>query len=169
MAFGWYVAAIQRGKETALRESLARHGVEVYSPDITVVKRGRKLHEPLFPAYVFCQMDPQSELWPQLRWSKGIKYFLGADRQPTPVDDALVAEIRNRVAHWNGEGWLSAFQPGQLLRIGDGPLSGLDAIFSRYLPGRQRCEILVSLVGRTLTLQVSVMALEPKGATSLLA
>ncbi len=169
MSLAWYVAAIQRGKESALREGLAPHGVEIYSPDIIVVKRGRKLREPLFPSYVFCLLDPQSEQWPQLRWAKGVKYFLGPDRQPTPVADALVSEIRAKVAHWNQEGWTSVFQPGQQLHIAAGPLSGLDAIFSRYLPGRQRCLVLVSLVGRMHTLQVPAIALETPRPTGFLA
>ncbi|MBI4202401.1 MAG: hypothetical protein HY532_04705 [Chloroflexi bacterium] len=166
MTLGWYVAAIQRGKESTLKEGLALFGIHLYSPDIIVVKRGRKLREPLFPSYVFCHLDPESEQWPQVRWARGMRYFLGPDKQPTRVADSLVEEIRLRVEDWNQEGWTSVFRPGQELRIASGPLTGLDAIFTRYLPGRQRCEVLVSLVGRIHAVQIPTIALEsqrPKG------
>ncbi|MFH1141977.1 MAG: transcription termination/antitermination NusG family protein, partial [Chloroflexota bacterium] len=67
MSSAWYVAAIQRGKETALKVGLGIYGVEVYNPEITVVKRGRKLWDPLFPSYLFCHIDAGSELWPRVR------------------------------------------------------------------------------------------------------
>ncbi|MBI4338627.1 MAG: hypothetical protein HY680_01595 [Chloroflexi bacterium] len=168
MAISWYVAAIQRGKESALKVGLALHGVEVYSPDIIVVKRGRKLREPLFPSYLFCLLDPNSDKWPRIRWAKGLRYFLGAGSQPLPVSHVLVDEIRARVEGWNHGGWEAAFLPGQRVRIGSGALAGLDAVFTRYLPGRQRCEVLVSLVGRNHAIQLPSMVLESSPPTSLL-
>ncbi len=164
MAFGWYVAAIQRGKESALQVGLSLHGVELYNPAITVVKRGRKSKEPLFPTYAFCFIDPDSEQWPRIRWARGLRYFLGVDRRPTPVPASLIDDIRLRVDTWNQGGWTSAFDKGDRVRVGNGSLSGLEAIFTRYLPGRQRCEVLVSLVGRMHTVHLpitSVEALQP--------
>ena len=162
MAVGWYVAAIQRGKESALQDGLAQHGVEVYNPEIIAVKRGKKLREPLFPSYIFCLLDPQAEVWPQIRWAQGLRYFLGPDKQPTSVANSLIEEIRARVERWNHDGWESAFAPGQQVHIGAGALSGVDAVFSRYLPGRQRCEVLVALVGRTHALQITTVSLEAR-------
>ncbi|MFC1935433.1 transcription termination/antitermination protein NusG [Chloroflexota bacterium] len=160
MALGWYVASVQRRKEAALQVGLALYGVEVYNPQIIVVKRGRKRLEPLFPTYLFCHVDPESEQWPRIRWARGLRYFLGVARKPTPVPASLVEEIRTRVEGWNGGGWESVCAPGDRVRIGDGALSGLEAIFTRYLPGRQRCELLVSLVGRMHTVQLPTTAIE---------
>lgn len=168
MSLAWYVAAIQRGKESSLKESLAPLGVDVYNPEIVAVKRGRKLREPLFPCYVFCLLDPESDRWPQVHWASGLRYFLGPDGHPSPVEDALVDEVRSRVEQWNDEGWTSAFHPGQEVRISSGALGGLDAIFTRYLPGRQRCEVLVSLVGRMHALQVPILSLESHRPSSFL-
>lgn len=160
MGLGWYVAAIQRGKESALQTGLSLHSVEVFNPEITVVKRGRKHREPLFPTYIFCFIDPESEQWPRIRWARGLRYFLGADRKPTPVPASLVDDIRRRVDIWNGGGWASAFEAGDKVRIGNGALSSLEAIFTRYLPGRQRCEVLVSLVGRMHTVHLPITSVE---------
>ena len=169
MTTNWHVAAVKRGKEPGLRTGLAQYGVEVYSPEIVVVKRGRKLREPLFPSYVFCHLDPGSELWPQIRWAQGIRYFLGYERQPTPVDPHLVEDIKARVERWNQGGWESALRSGQNVRITSGSLSGLEAVFCRYLSGRQRCEVLVSLIGRPHTVQIPATCVEITKPASLLA
>ena len=40
--------------------------------------------------------------------------------------------------------------------ISNGPLTGLDAIFERYVPGTQRCEVLISLVSRPCLVRVDI-------------
>jgi len=160
MALSWYVGKVQRGKESALQTSLGVLGIEVFNPEIIVVKRGRTHWEPLFPAYLFCRVDPESDLWPQIRWARGLCYFLGADRKPTPLAASLVEEVRARVGLWNEGGWEVAFGPGDRVRIGDGALCGLEAVFTKYLPGRQRCEVLVSLVGRMHALLLPITSVE---------
>ncbi|MDO8749597.1 MAG: transcription termination/antitermination NusG family protein [Dehalococcoidia bacterium] len=164
MALDWYVGKTQRRKESAFQIALGGHGIEVFNPEIIVVKRGRKQWEPLFPTYLFCRVDPESDLWPQIRWARGLSYFLGSEGTPAPVASPLVEEIRERVELWNRGGWESAYEPGDWVRVGDGALTGLDAVFSRYLPCRQRCEVLVSLLGRMHTVQLpttSIEALKP--------
>jgi transcriptional antiterminator NusG len=160
MSVNWYVATVQRGKEAAIQVGLRLHGVEVFNPEIVAVRRGRTQWEPLFPNYLFCSLDLESGLWPRIRWARGLRYFLGAEHTPTPVPDSLMEEIKARVERWNDGGWESAFKSGDRVRIGDGALSSLEAIFTRYLPGRQRCEVLVSLVGRLHTVQMHTTAVE---------
>ncbi len=163
MAVGWYVSKIQRGKETSLQSGLHQYGIEVYNPSILVVKGGRKRWEPLFPTYLFCLIDPESDLWPRIHWARGLRYFLGAEGRPTPVPSALVEEIMARVGRWNGGGWESVFEPGARVRIGDGTLTGLEAIFKCYMPGHQRCEVLISLMGRNHRVQLPITSVEALG------
>jgi transcription antitermination factor NusG len=168
MALDWYVGKTQRGKEWAFRMALGGHGIEVFNPEITVARRGRKQFEPLFPTYIFCRVDPKSYLWPQIRWARGLSYFLGTEGTPAPVDHLLVEEIRTKVEQWNRGGWESAYERGDMVRVGDGALSGLEAIFARYLPCRQRCEVLVSLLGRMHTVQIPVISIEAPSPVALL-
>ena len=46
MALDWYVGKTQRGKESAFQIALTGHDIDVLSPAIIVVKRGRKQREP---------------------------------------------------------------------------------------------------------------------------
>lgn len=135
-------------------------GVEVYVPEITVVRRGHKGMEPLFPSYVFVRTDPQSGEWPRVRWARDIQYFLPAQMQPLSLSETLVEGIRSQVEHWNEGGWVDALKPGDRVVIGAGALRTLDAIFQRYVSGRERCEVLVSLMGRQQRVEVELTGIE---------
>ena len=144
----WYVAKIKPHTESTVELSLSIYGVESYAPKIVVLKGGRQAMEPLFPGYAFVCVDTESDLWRRVRWAQGVSYFLPSQRYPVPIGDAFVSDLRAKVGHWNGDGWTTAFGKGDPVRIEKGPLCGLDAIFQRNVPGKQRCEVLISLVGK---------------------
>ncbi len=152
MSARWFVAKVRRGAESALQEQMMPLGVEVYSPEIIVNKAGRRRLEPLFPTYLFCRVDATGELWVRVRHARGLKYVLGSEQRPAPVDDGIIATIEERVRAWNAGGWREAFTPGERVMVTAGPLKGLEAIFVRYLPAKERCKILIS----TLALQHEV-------------
>jgi transcriptional antiterminator RfaH len=157
---GWYVAKSQPQKEAWLKSSLTAKGVEVFYPYITAKKRGKYVNEPLFPTYLLCRLDPSKPDWPAIRWAQGLSYFLSADGQPSPVPDDLVEHIRKRVETWNSGGYSARrLEPGKQVTIAHGPFAGLDAIFQRYVPSRNRCQVLLQLVGRTATVELDEMDL----------
>ena len=155
----WYVAKIKQHNESRVETFLRQYGVEVYAPQFVVFKRGKQYTEPLFPGYVLVRSDPNSGVWPIVRWARGLRYFIPASSRPTAISDSIVEEIRDRVERWNGGCWAEAFRPGDRVLVEDGPLKTLDAIFQRYLPGERRCEILISLIGHLQTVQVNVAGL----------
>lgn len=144
MARCWCVAKVHRGREEALCDQVAPAGVEVYNPQFLVARNGRRRMEPLFPTYLFLNGDPEDESWMTVRRARGLKYLLGSDAHPSPVDDGIVETIRQRVAQWNGGGWRDVFRPGDRVLINAGPLKGLEAIFVKYVPARERCRVLIA-------------------------
>lgn len=156
MMRAWYVAKAKPRNEHKIHTYLGQHGIAVYAPEIVVMRRGRRLTEALFPGYVFVQTDPLSGEWPLVRWAHGLSYILPDHRQPLPVSDASIDEIRSRVEWWNAGGWIAAFQPGDRVLIASGSLRTLEGIFQRYIPGKQRCEVLLSLMGRPQRVQVEI-------------
>ncbi|MSQ41365.1 MAG: hypothetical protein EXR55_06925 [Dehalococcoidia bacterium] len=156
----WYVAKVKPRNEHHVQTYLERFGVEVYAPEMLVLRSGRKRNEPLFPSYLFVKVDPSSGMWPLVHWARGMSYFLGDQRDPTPCSDVLLDTIRARVGQWNGGGWEEAFRSGDRVVIRSGPFKELDAIFQRYVPGRERCHVLVSLMDRSIPVILGVAAIE---------
>jgi transcriptional antiterminator RfaH len=145
----WYVAKSKPQKEAWLTTSLSSLGVEVFYPRIVSHRRGKRTLEPLFPTYIFCKFDVNTPEWPAIRWSPGLSYFLGADGHPASIPDNLVDYIKERVKWWNNEGCSpQRLKPGQHVVVSHGPFSGLEGIFQRHVSSRQRCRVLLQVVGR---------------------
>ena len=163
MAVGWYVAKIHRGKEAALQQQLEPVDIHVYHPRIIVQRSGRRRLEYLFPSYVFLQGDPKAESWVTAQRARGLKYLLGSDREPTPVDGHIVDTIVDRVKHWNAGGWREIFQPGQPVVIDAGPMKGVEAVFLQYHPARERCRILLSSLALQHEAEIDVSMISTAG------
>ncbi|MBI3744698.1 MAG: hypothetical protein HY261_10515 [Chloroflexi bacterium] len=161
----WYVAKVHRGRESQLRQQLQPEGIEVYHPQIVVHKDGRRRTEALFPSYLFCKGDPSSDAWVHLRRAHGLKYLLGGDNAPTPVEDAIVETIQKRVESWNAGGWRDIFKPGDRVLLNAGPFKGIEAVFVRYLPARERCKILIATLARQHEMEVPVAMMAAPGGT----
>lgn len=160
MAAEWYVAKVKAQTDHLVEEWLAQRGVPTLAPRIWVARRSRKGYEPLFPGYVFCWVDPWSEARPLMRWGRGIQYLLPQGHEPLPVSDGLIDAIRQRVSRWNQGGWRQAFLPGNQVVLRRGPFRGLNALFRSYLPPRERCRVLISLLGRPHEIEIETEDLE---------
>ena len=72
----WYVIYTKRGQEDRALVNLKRQGVTSYLPMIRVQKlqRGESLpvQEPLFPRYLFIQLEPESRGWSALQFTRGV-------------------------------------------------------------------------------------------------
>jgi transcription antitermination factor NusG len=151
MPLDWYVARVKRNRSALVEEHMRRWGCEVYNPRIAVVKRGLTAWEELFPGYLFCRVSTDDPgCWSQVMWTPGVTYFLPARHRPSPIGEDAVEEVRSRVRVWNQGGCGQAFRKGDRLRVKSGPLRSLDALFERYLPSKDRCEVFLNWLGRRL-------------------
>ena len=151
MPHDWYVARVKRNRSALVEKHMRRWGCEVYNPRIAVVKRGATAWEELFPGYLFCRVSSDDpERWSRAMWTPGVTYFLPARERPSPIGEDAVEEVRSRVQVWNQGGYGQAFRGGDRLHVKSGPLRGLDALFKRYLPSGDRCEVFLNWLGRRL-------------------
>ncbi|MFN3974829.1 MAG: transcription termination/antitermination protein NusG [Dehalococcoidia bacterium] len=161
MALRWYVLKTKPRAEHIAQEVLARWGVECYAPRIRRPYGPQGNTEYLFPGYLFVRLDSVSRLWPMVRWAPGVAYFVGSEKEAAPLNDALIEHIRRRTEEWNSEGYRRAMQPGNAVKITEGPFAGLDAVFQRYLPARQRCEVLLHFLNQWVKAEIPETALQP--------
>ena len=159
----WYVAKTKPAKERIVETFLNnKEDVEVFLPRIRRPLVNKIGWEMLFPTYIFCRVDPQSDDWPAIRWAPGLSYFLGAGQELVPVSEEIISHLKNRVFDWNEREYTPQFTPGELLTVTDGPFYGFDAIFQRYIPARQRCQVLIEIMGRLAKAEMPVEAIRSK-------
>jgi transcriptional antiterminator RfaH len=159
----WYVAKTKPGKEGIVKFFLnERLGVEVFLPYINSPATKKPGVELLFPTYLFCNINPHTPDWPTIRYAPGLSYFLCTGSEMTPVPGEIITRLKERVSLWNEGGFSPEFTPGQRLIVTSGPFLGLEAIFQRYIPSRQRCQVLLEVMGSLAKTEVPLAALATK-------
>ena len=149
---GWYIAKAKPQKEGSLKSFLEQWGVEVFYPKVP--QPGRNVgQKPLFPTYLFCYLDPASRVWPIARWAPGMAYFLNHEGEPTRIPETVVEYLMSRVAQWDSKDGRQ-LKHGDKVLIVSGPFAGLEGIFQRYIPSRERCRILLEAVGKLGTVEL---------------
>ena len=150
----WFVVRVRANAEWKVARGLTGRGLPVFLPVFRRMSRrqGREPVElPLFPGYIFAQFNRQAAL-PVLT-CPGVVHILSIGTVPQPVDaDELFALQSISRAGYPLEP-LPAFTTGQKIRIGSGPLAGVEAIVVRD-EGRQRLIVSVSLLHRSVVAEI---------------
>ena len=143
----WYLIQTKPRQEARAQEHLERQQFECFRPLRTAPAestRSRRLHEEeLFPGYLFIRMDEEHSWYP-IRSTRGVCRVVAFGGQPCPVQDALIEQIRQRLAVPSEA--MPRFARGEqvLVRTGD---SEVQAIFLCE-DGDERAVILLNLLQR---------------------
>lgn len=161
----WYVMHVRRGSQPQVAAYLEGKGIEAYLP---VIKRpgrarGSVTTVPLFPGYFFVRLDLQLEEWLIARSAPGVQYLLGGRGAPTPVADEILGAIRERVEAELSRGVAVPFRAGERVRLTEGSLRDVEAVFDRTLNASGRVRVLIRMVGREVPAEVPVDALKRTG------
>lgn len=135
----WYVFRTKVSQEELAMQGLTEQGFNAYLPTFEkMAKHARKevvREYPLFPSYLFCQLDLDYSRWGRALHTRGIAEILGA---PTPLRDTVVEVIRGRLT--------GGFKPGDAVRIDWGAWRGVEGVFASS--HRERVRVMLSLLGR---------------------
>ena len=129
-----------------------RQGFTVYLP--VYLKRRRHarrtdwIPSPLFPRYLFVDMDPERTQWRCIRSTIGAKELIGERHRPLPVPRGIVDAIRGR-EDAQGNVVLDPGEPfarGEMVEITDGALGNRVGLFEG-IADDERVVILLDLLG----------------------
>jgi transcriptional antiterminator RfaH len=149
----WYVVHTRAHAEASVTAHLQRQGFEAYCPQYlrrrSHARRVTVGPAPFFPRYVFVAIDVATQRWRAIRSTLGVTYLVGGEKGPTPVTDAVVAELR---ASEDAGGFIPLKTVPHLLR-GD-RVRLCEGIFSTYaglydgMTDSGRVAVLLDLLGR---------------------
>lgn len=147
-AMEWYVVRTKPHQEDSVESSLSRVGIEILCPRIKEHKMVRAKRQsvvsPLFPGYLFARFCLS-----QLRmvmYASGVRNLVSFGPAPAIVSREIIDGIRERLLAGIVVPNTPNFAPGDVVRIQDGPLSGLEAVFEREMIGQQRGMLLMKLL-----------------------
>jgi transcription antitermination factor NusG len=120
--------------------------------------RTRVIDLPLFPGYMFCRFHPE-RLLPVLT-TPGVVRVVSAGKCPSPIADEEIAAIQRIVSSGgNVEPW-PYLKAGQMVRILDGPLFGMNGILAE-VKNRRRLVVSVHLLQRSVAVEVDRECIGP--------
>lgn len=149
----WYVIQCRLHQERRALENLERQGFSCYLPTVTVEKLrfGSKaeVKEPLFPSYLFINLDQLRDNWHSIRSTRGVIRIVRFSDYPIPVRGEVIEVIHKRLA--GEQTRIPYLQPGERVRITQGCFSDVEAIFIAN-DGDERVVLLMSILHREQTL-----------------
>ena len=145
----WYAVRTKPRCEAFAEASLQRLRVEVFLPMLREHKQTslahRKSATPLFPGYLFvrCEMPAQ---YRGVSYASGVKNIVSFGAGPSIVDDSIIDSIKGQAVNGVIEIVDETFVSGRAVRIHEGPLFGLDAVFEKKLSGANRAVLLLKAI-----------------------
>lgn len=154
----WFLVYTKPRQEQTARHQLGRQGYPVYLPMTQQNRKrnGRRVSviEPLFPRYLFIQLDTCRDDWGPIRSTIGVSALVRFGKEPAMVPDALIETLRSRESTTGLHDWAEpVFHAGQSVRVVGGVLQGYEGIFVAGT-GRERVVVLLDILGRQVRARV---------------
>jgi transcriptional antiterminator RfaH len=111
--------------------------------------------EAMFPGYLFARFD-YTNFNRRIRQGPGISGFVQFGERLAMLPEPLIQEIRGQTAGDEVIEIHPELEPGRMVQVARGPFLGLEAVITRLIPAKQRVEILIEWMGRSLHAETSV-------------
>ena len=125
----WYLIQTKPRQEIVAQKNLSSQGYGVYCPLFTI----KDTSKPLFPRYLFINIDNKSKNLSPIRYTKGVSNFVRFGSDFAIVRNSIIEEIKKREkSSINKAIDQSKFHKGDNVQINHGIFQGNQAIFEKY-------------------------------------
>ncbi len=155
----WYVLQTKARHEGIAEWNLGNQAFTTFLPMLRVQRhlRGRlqSVCEPLFPGYLFIELDLERQNTAPIRSTRGVIRLvrLGDTLQPFP-ESLLQALMQAQTVSGDAIDPAKLFQSGDEVRLINGPMAGMKAIF-KARNSRERVILLLNILGSETPVSVS--------------
>lgn len=158
----WHLIYSKAQQEGIARINLEQQNYPVYLPMCWVQKRVRGVYrtitEPMFPRYLFVQLDALKDDWGPIRSTRGVSHLVRFGTEVARVNPQLIQFLRNAeqklVDPQSVKKNKDLFHKGQRVLVSEGPFVGYEALYQEKR-GANRCKILLDLVGKDMLLDIA--------------
>lgn len=166
MSKQWYVVHTKARQEVLAAGLLEqRLAAVVLLPQVRQRTRGQMRSAPLFPGYLFVALDLAETEASAVNNTPGVIRLVAFGGVPKPVPGRVIEALRARLAELEAQGGLPQhpFHAGDRVRLTEGPLAGLEAVFVGPMRPAERVRVLLEFLGQEQEALVPVEDLEPAG------
>ncbi|AUD78497.1 transcription/translation regulatory transformer protein RfaH [Kangiella profundi] len=153
---GWYLVHSKPRQELRAEEHLKNQAINCVLPLIEIEKiiRGKRqfISEPLFPGYLFVELQTNGQDWSKIRSTRGVRDFVRFGGVPGRVPESVlehlkILEIRDPAIETN------APKAGDKVVITDGPFKDLEGVF-KISNGEERSIVLLTILGKATEMEL---------------
>jgi len=168
----WYVIHSYSGYENKVKNNLEQRIESMGMQDqifqvIIPTEEEIEIHEGkrrtverrVFPGYLLVQMIMNNDSWSVVRNTPDVTGFVGMGNEPTPLRHDEVEAIMRRIES-HAPRVRVTFQPGQRVRIIDGPFTDFVGTVDDMYMGKNRVRVLVSFFGRETPVELDFLQVE---------
>jgi transcriptional antiterminator RfaH len=150
---GWYVVQTQINAEAKAARNLLRQGFEIYLPKYlkrrSHARKIEKVSAPLFPRYMFVQIDMATQRWRAIQSTFGVSHLVLQGSDPARVAPQVINSLKARE---DEGGYVTLdkrpkFALGEKVRVLAGVFAENFGLFDG-MADRERIAILLDLLGR---------------------
>jgi transcription antitermination factor NusG len=153
--FPWFALQVKGNYENVVAAHLSGKGYEWFLPLCKSRNRWsdrwKEIKRPLFPGYLFCQLDPLNRI--PILTIPGVSRIVGTATNPVAIDETEIAAIQLTVKSGLPSQPWPYLQIGRRVRIEYGPLCGLEGILLNF-KGEHRLVLSVTLLQRSVAAEV---------------
>lgn len=158
----WYVVHTQPKNEMRAVENLNRQGFRIFCPrERRKVRHARKTTEvmaPLFPCYVFVQLDRSIDLWRSINGTRGVIRLIANGDEPIAVPKGVVENLQRRMGADGVMDLAEQLKTGDQVTIAEGPFAAMTGTLQN-LDAAGRVQILLDLLGQAVRVSVASRAI----------
>ncbi len=168
MSLKWYIVHVYSGFENKVKTSLEERIFTYSHPEkfaevlvpteqiVELVKGKRKeSSRKFYPGYILVRMELDEETWHIVNDLPKVTGFLGGKEKPAALSDEEADQILNRMESGKQKPLPKFyFEPGDEIRIVDGPFSNFNGIVDDVNPEKGKIRVLVSIFGRSTPVEL---------------
>jgi len=160
----WYLIYTKPRSEQKAVTHLDEQGFKTYLPRCRIQKmrKSRRIAvtEALFPNYLFIRLDDKLDNWAPIRSTPGVSKLVRFGQMPARVPDIFIDSLKaNDDENGLQEIASPSFKHGDKVRLLDGPMAGLEAIY-QTAKGSDRAMIMLSVLGNLTRVELKSDGLE---------
>ncbi len=162
----WVLIYTKAKEEKKANENLQKQGFKTFLPLISPTNKNREVKSlvPIFPRYLFVQINLESDNWSSIKSSHGISHIVMFSEKLTSIPNNIVELIQGKL---NEEGVYKEdisivdYQKGDPILIKEGRFAGIDAIFLSK-KSKDRVRLLLKLLNTSVVAEITSSNIEAK-------
>ncbi len=173
MEFKWYAIQTYSGSEQSVKKAIenlieqnnASHrlkSIVVPTEDVFEMKDKKKkmMQRSIYPGYVFVHIDLDTELWHMIQSLPRVGRFIGESKKPTPLNDADIQNILDKVENRPAPRPKVSFVMGESVLITEGPFANFTGVVESYDMETKKLKLNVSIFGRNTRIEINDVQVE---------